>query len=111
MDKAQTLKPERIVLSECLIELSRLGARCWRNNTGMLYNSNGTPVKYGLVGSSDILGIYKSRMICVEVKATGKRVKPNSAQDKFLKMIRSQGGIAFECDDAKKIKSLLDSYM
>lgn len=109
MDKKQTPKPERVVLSECLIELSRLGARVFRNNTGLLYDKQGRPVKFGLcVGSSDIIGIYNGRFLAVECKATGKRVKPDSAQDKFIKMIRSQGGIAFEVDDANKIKKLLD---
>ena len=110
MDRKPTFKPERIVLAESLIELSRLGATVWRNNTGMAYNANKQPIKYGLcVGSSDIIGIYKSRFLAVEIKATGKRVKPDSAQDKFIKAVIKKGGIAFECDDVNKIKTILDS--
>ena len=102
---------ERLVLSKCLMELSKQGARVFRNNTGILQDRNGTPVKFGLcVGSSDIIGIYKGRFLAVECKATGKRVKPNSKQDKFLTIIRAHGGIAFECDDANNIKKLLDEY-
>lgn len=111
MDKPQASKPERVVLAECLIELSRVGARVWRNNTGALKDKDGRLVRFGLTGSSDIIGIYQGRMICVECKGTGKRVKPDSAQDKFLKMIRAQGGIAFECDDANNIKYLLDEQI
>jgi len=111
MEKRNKTKSERVVLSECLVELSKHGARVFRNNTGVLWNKAGQPVKFGLcVGSSDIIGIYKGRMIAVEVKATGKRVKPNSAQDKFIRMIREQGGIAFECDNARNIKKLLDDH-
>ena len=111
MDNPPKPQPERVVLSECLVELSKQGARVFRNNTGLLYDKNGTPVKFGLcVGSSDIIGIYKGRFLAVEIKATGKRVKPDGAQDKFIRMIREQGGIAFECDNARNIKKLLDDH-
>ena len=102
---------EKEVLAKCLIELSRLGARVFRQNTGMLYNRQGTPVQYGLCkGSADIIGIYKGLFLAVECKALGKRVKPDSAQDKFLRMINAQGGIAFECDNPENIKKLLYSH-
>ena len=102
---------EREVLAACMIKLSKLGARVFRNNTGVLQDKNGRPVKFGLcVGSADIIGIYKGRFLACECKATGKCVKPDSAQDKFLKMINAQGGIAFECDDPKKIKELLYNH-
>tara|TARA_R110000764_G_scaffold116029_1_gene202961 strand:- start:22297 stop:22533 length:237 start_codon:yes stop_codon:yes gene_type:complete len=77
----------------------------------MLYNKDGTPVHYGLCkGSSDIIGIYKGRFLAVEIKATGKRVKRCSNQERFLAMINERGGIAFECDDARKIKFILDTF-
>lgn len=113
MDKKPSPQPERVVLSESLIELSRLGVRCWRNNTGALKDEQGRLVKFGLKGSSDIIGVHSpsGRIVCVECKSTGKKVKPNSEQDNFLSMIRNQGGIAFECDDSKKIKKLLDEQL
>lgn len=102
---------EREVLAACMIELSKLGARVFRNNTGVLQDKNGRPVKFGLcVGSADIIGIYKGLFLAVETKSLGKRVKPDSAQDKFLRMINAQGGIAFECDNPENIKKLLYTH-
>jgi len=49
-------------------------------------------------GVSDILGIYKGRMLAIEVKAPGRRVQPGSAQERFLANIHEQGGIAIEAD-------------
>jgi len=75
------------------MELSRLGARIWRNNSGMLRDANGTPVRYGLcVGSSDLIGIYKGRFIAIEVKQPNK--KPTSEQVNFIRIVRENGGLA-----------------
>lgn len=103
---------EAQVLADCLKEVTRLGGRVFRNNVGVLKDINGRPVRYGLcVGSADLIGIYESRFLSIECKATGKRIKPDSAQDKWRKMVISQGGIAFECDDAKNLKKLIDAFL
>jgi len=85
---------ETNTLKLCLMEASKLGAIVWRNNTGKLPDAYGRWVEFGLCkGSSDIIGIYKGRMLAIEVKTeNGKTTKE---QDKFLKLVKDNGGIAF----------------
>lgn len=75
----------------------------WRNNTGVLEDRNGTPVRYGLaVGSSDIIGMVAVRLgigtcgfgrfIAIEVKVPGK--KPTEDQLRFFDIVRKRGGFA-----------------
>ena len=88
------MKPERVTLSECLLALSAAGCIVWRNNTGVLSDRNGRPVRFGLcVGSSDIIGIAPDgRFLAVEVKAaTG---KASDAQQRFIAAVRKAGGRA-----------------
>lgn len=46
-----------------------------------------------MVGVSDILGIYKGRMLAIEVKNKGN--KPSPAQKEFLDNVNHHGGIGF----------------
>jgi hypothetical protein len=72
---------------------SRNDVRVWRNNTGTLIDSLGRPVKFGLVGSADILGIIapQGRFLAIECKTrTGKQ---SDQQRNFQKMIEAMGGI------------------
>ena len=86
-----------------MIELSRLGAVVWRNNTGA-YKANERYVRYGLcVGSSDIIGMYQGRFLAVEVKQPKK--KPTQEQQRFINTVNENGGIAFVAccvEDVKK---------
>ena len=57
---------ETDILKLCLMEASKLGAIVWRNNTGKLPDAYGRWVEFGLCkGSSDIIGIYKGRMLAI----------------------------------------------
>ena len=49
-------------------------------------------------GLSDLTGIYKGRPLYIEVKAPGRKVKPNSSQEGFLQNVHERGGIAIEAD-------------
>jgi hypothetical protein len=89
------------------LEASRLGCILWRNNTGMLRNDKGTPVRYGLCeGSSDLIGIYKGRFVAIEVKQPKK--KPTCAQINFLLQVRENGGISGCIDSPDKVENLLN---
>ena len=71
---------------------------CWRNNTGATpFQKKGGGnyfVRYGLVGSGDILGLTKTgRFFSIEVKAPGK--KPTESQLNFMQAINENGGLAF----------------
>ena len=99
---------ESDILKLCMIEASKLGAIVFRNNTGVLKDKTGRPVKYGLcVGSSDIIGMGPppdSKFLAIEVKVPGKN--PTEKQENFLNVVRANGGIAgvARCPgDVKKI--------
>lgn len=100
---------ESKILRDCLLGLSRLGATVWRNDTGAIKGENGW-ISYGLCkGSSDIIGLYQGRFLAVEVKTPQGRL--SDKQRHFLQEIQRKGGIAFVCDDAKKLKKLLDDHV
>ena len=68
-----------------------------RNNTGILKDSRGHHVKFGLcVGGSDLIGwtIINATAIftACEVKLPGK--KPTNEQQRFLTAVQQAGGIA-----------------
>lgn len=79
-----------------------------RNNVGLLKDSRGKYVKYGLaIGSSDLIGwtICNAAAIftAVEVKQVGK--KPTPEQHAFLDAVNKAGGIgcvAYSIDDLKR---------
>lgn len=87
-------KEESALVSACLLALSAAGCLVWRNNTGVLPNRGGRPVRFGLcVGSSDIIGVTPDgRFLAIECKtATG---QPTNAQRRFIEAVRARGGRA-----------------
>jgi hypothetical protein len=120
--------PETKILKEILLALGQHpDLRVWRNNTGMLWSGakvrkveragmvkaekgdilikSGYPVRFGLPGSADILGLISpsGRLIAIEVKTeTGKQSEQQKA---FAKMIKRMGGVyilARSADEAVK---------
>ena len=85
---------EMDVLRSIQLALSEVGAVTWRNNSGVLKNPAGIPVKFGIgnPGGSDLIGIYKGRFLAVEVKAA--KGKPTPAQVNFIEVVKRNGGIA-----------------
>lgn len=86
-----------------LLRASRLGWRLFRNNVGMLQDSTGRWVRYGLcTGSSDLIGWRPvvitpdmvgstiAQFVAVEVKASKGRV--TEEQQNFLRQVRGVGG-------------------
>ena len=77
-----------------MLALSEAGCLIWRNNTGVLKNAAGIPIKFGLcVGSSDLIGLTPTgRFLAVEIKPpTG---KATHEQLRFIEAVRARGGIA-----------------
>lgn len=80
--------------------------RAWRNNSGALPDAHGRLVKFGLVGSADILGLIGSEgghFLAIEVKAPGG--KRTQAQVNFANMVVSMGGryiLARSVDEARE---------
>lgn len=77
-----------------MLALSEAGCLIWRNNTGVLKNAAGIPIKFGLcVGSSDLIGIAPGgRFMAVEIKTAKGRITPE--QMRFIEAVRNRGGIA-----------------
>lgn len=87
--------PETAVLRDCMLAATQAGARVWRNNTGVLLDSNRRPVRFGLcVGSSDLIGLTRDGIfLAIECKrSVGGRV--TEQQEHFLSCVRSMGGVA-----------------
>lgn len=85
---------EMDIMRLVMVALSEKGCICWRNNTGMLKNAAGIPIKFGLcVGSSDVIGVSPDgRFLAVEVKTD--KGKPTPEQIRFIDAVKRNGGIA-----------------
>lgn len=83
---------ESAILSEVLVAVSALPyGMFWRNNTGSLPGANGRWIRFGVVGSPDILGCYHGQFVGIEVKnATGALSMP---QKRFRETLERAGGI------------------
>lgn len=80
------------IVKTTLLKMTTKHSRVWANNTGVGRDMSGERViRFGLKGSSDIIGIYKGIFLGIEVK-TGNAYQ-NKYQKKFEKMICDMGGI------------------
>lgn len=87
---------------------SRADCRFWRNNVGVGRSLSGDRViRFGLVGSADLMGILRGgRFIAVEVKtAKGRQSKQ---QKSFERMVRSMGGIYVLARSVEDVVEVLD---
>lgn len=86
------------------------GTFFWRENSGMVRQQDQYGKtrmwRAGIKGIADIVGVYKGRFVAIEVKAKGK--KPSLVQKAYLQRVRDCGGIAFVCDDDKKVIRMLE---
>lgn len=99
---------EADVLKQCLDYLKIKGIYAWRNNTGA-YKKGGFYIRYGKVGSSDILGIMNDgRFLAVECKRE-KGGKLSEEQIDFLNAIKSRGGVAVCVRSVEELKEALES--
>lgn len=85
---------ESVVQAAIMAYLARRGdVMYWRNNTGAYSPAPGQFVKYGAVGSADILGVWapSGRFLAIEVKTpTG---KISAAQRQWGNEVIDRGGI------------------
>ena len=115
---------EAAALAEIRLALGTTpGLTLFRNNTGMLHDKHGRPVRFGLhPGSPDLVGwrtvIVTPDMVGqpiaifagVEVKAPGGRHPVTEDQQRFLEAIQRAGGLAGVArtpDDARRALGLL----
>lgn len=96
-------KREAAALVEVLHALRGNHAVAWveRQNTGAA-KVGGRFIRFGWRGCSDLLGMLKDgRLLAVEVKAPGGRVRPEQAE--FLSLVRRFGGVAFVARDCRDV--------
>jgi hypothetical protein len=97
--------PEGAVLKACLELLKYRGIYAWRNNVGA-HKTAGRFVRYGKVGSSDIMAVLPGgRAAYFEVKRPGG--KPTEAQKAFLSEVNRLGAFACVVDDARRLDAIL----
>lgn len=95
--------------------------RLWRNNSGVLPDRNGRPVRYGLandsaalnarIKSSDLIGLDDAgRFVAIECKAEGWKLTPGDergqAQWRFIQLVQANGGRAGFVTDPKQLETL-----
>ena len=87
---------------------NRRGGYLWRNNTGMARMS-GRVVRFGKVGSGDVIGVYRGYFVSIETK-TG-RDKASPEQVEFAEQITQHGGFACfvrDLDEAIEFFDMID---
>lgn len=66
--------------------------RCWSNTTGQAFTRSGAVIRFGLIGSADILGIRRGgQFLAIEVKSAVGRQRPE--QIAFQRMVEEYGGV------------------
>lgn len=87
-------KAHQELVKNILLYISKFPyCRAWANNSGVARSMDNPNriIRFGLKGSSDIIGIYKKNLLAIEVK-TGKS-KQTPQQKAFMHMVLSQGGV------------------
>ena len=90
--------------------VKRLGSsplcRIWRHETGLAYWPDGTPVRIGLPGSGDLIGVLADgRFLSLEVKTpTGRQTQQ---QQKFQKMVELFNGVYILAQSAEQAEELV----
>lgn len=112
---------ESTLQSAIRAEAARLGVYLWRNNSGVLKDDRGVPVRFGLgndsprinavLKSSDLIGITATgRFVAIEVKAPGwrgPRTERERAQAAFVDLVRQQGGIGAFVTSVEGLREVL----
>ena len=117
------MKPgaERIVKTQIKKACALVGCHMWSNSSGAALNPAGRLIRFGLandsgeqnawIKSSDLIGISKGgKFVAIEVKKekwkfTG--TPREVAQQNFLDLVNSRGGIAFFCNS---VEDFLNKY-
>lgn len=100
-----TMNEETAIMNRIMAECADI-AILMRYNVGLFFTANGTMVKQGVKGTSDLIGFRLSdcKFVAIEVKtATG---RPTPEQRNFLTAMKQYGalcGIARNTEQAREI--------
>jgi len=104
------------VLAACLSYLQLRGIEHRRNNVGAI-KTEGRFIRFGEVGSSDILGRMPGlpgtprRDLAIECKAPGKRANVTEAQRAYLDRVAADGGLAIVVDDVGQLVEAIEAAL
>lgn len=81
----------------------------WRQNAGMMFSQDkdgkSHGIRLGVVGISDIIGIWKGRPLAIEVKKP--KGKVTVYQSDFIRRFNTAGGIAFVAHSLEEVQEHL----
>ena len=100
--------PESEVLKECLEYLRMRGIFAFRNNSGAVKMGKSF-VRFGMPGSSDILGILPNgQFLAVECKKENGGILSDK-QVEFLNRIKENGGVAVVVHSVSELEKIITS--
>ncbi len=103
-------KAENTLQRACLEYLELRQITAWRNNTGVLRNPRGRPVRYGVVGSGDIFAVLPDgRFASIECKVNNN--KPSAEQLDWRAAIQAAGGIAIVARTVDDVEDMLREHV
>lgn len=106
--------PETIIKNDILLMIGKdfsENMRVWSNNTGACKDARGQLIRYGLPGSSDILGVIapKGTFLGIEVKTATGRQRPD--QKNFEAMVRAMGGLYLLVRSVAEARAMLEEVV
>lgn len=106
---------EKDIENSILEYLASINVFAWKNQTVGIFD----PVKkiyrrsnnrYHINGVADILGIYKGRMLAIEVKTPTNKNGATEAQKAFINKVNKEGGIAFVATSIQNVMENLNLH-
>ena len=103
------MKSENEIQQLIRLEAAKYGVILWRNNSGVLEDVDGRPVRFGLANesrklnltfkSSDLIGVHQvsGKFVAIECKPEGWKYKGDrreKAQKAFIDFLNAHGSIA-----------------
>jgi len=87
---------EKQIETEILFRLNQIkDCYAWKNHTTGIFDPRRGVFRklggYAIKGVSDIIGIYKGKMLCLEVKSATGKLRPE--QQKFLERMKELGAV------------------
>lgn len=94
-------------MNSCLLALSGSGVLVWKNNVGRAraFDNPSRVITYGLVGSSDILGLHDGRLLSIECKVGRDKLRP--AQIAWRDAVLKHGGLWCEARSVADVLALI----
>jgi len=90
---ARKESPETKLVKAFITYIKRQGHWCWRNNSGAT-KAGGRFMRFGAVGSGDIMVVVKpnGRLLSIEAKAGKNKATDN--QKEWMEKVKASGGVA-----------------